>query len=296
MLGIPVCWGKHRDECEGQHRACRPLKRRVPSSPVNMNTWQRPCLRARWNERRRTQPCAAATGLELGLPAVAGPFVGRCLPLILANVQTWLPHRQPIALMRGLPRAVARLQQLAPAAARAIWWPFTQHAALDALPGAVSTVDARCGEHLVTLRHGAGSGAAGAPLCSEISPGALPSALLVPRDVQPGRVAPAPRSLQPALSGCSCGHQVMAWVAAAGPAARRRWMRCTTAARAGGRRRAPRPQGLSVTHSPTGSQCHAPAHRVSVSRTRPQGPNVTHTPQCAGNCMCLQQALAPGMY
>lgn len=86
-------------------------------------------------------------------------------------------------LRAGCPRAVARLRQLAPAAARAIWWPFTQHAALDALPGAVTTVDARCGEHLITLQPGAGAGAAGAPLCPEISPGALLLALFDPQSV-----------------------------------------------------------------------------------------------------------------
>jgi len=141
-----------------------------------------------------------------------------------------------------------------------------------------------------------------ARMCSEISPGALPSAmldpqspapgdaagrrrggrgrraplyrnqprglalaLLVPRDVQPGRVAPALRSLQLALSGWPWGYQVTTWVAAAGPAARRCWMRCTTAARAGGRRRAPRPKRLSVTHTTLRRTLHVPAASAGAS-------------------------------
>ena len=57
---------------------------------------------------------------------------------------------------------VASLEGLAHRAARALWFPFTQHADLppetDGAHPAITTIDARAGEHLLALGGGAGDG------------------------------------------------------------------------------------------------------------------------------------------
>jgi bifunctional dethiobiotin synthetase / adenosylmethionine---8-amino-7-oxononanoate aminotransferase len=58
-------------------------------------------------------------------------------------------------------RRVEGLRSLAPDTAAALWFPFTQHGDGSGLAAGVTTIDARAGEHLLTLSAGGGRGGGG---------------------------------------------------------------------------------------------------------------------------------------
>jgi len=106
-------------------------------------------------------------------PAAAAALASSPDPALLA----WLDDARPglVALVDDLlarhAARVAGLARLAPASAAKLWFPFTQHADLPAgKPSPITTIDARVGEHLVTLLEGGGGDSGGGPSPPVLAP------------------------------------------------------------------------------------------------------------------------------
>jgi dethiobiotin synthetase/adenosylmethionine--8-amino-7-oxononanoate aminotransferase len=163
-------------------------------------------------------PCAPKPPL---VAAAAGGDGGAADPAALyqldAGLVSWLAATRGefdslLEALRAHHRArVAGLAALAGEARAALWWPFTQHAALEGDARAVTVVDGRAGEHLAVFRpgNGGGEGSSGAAISAPASASASAT-----DNTTSGAVDPAHPSLELAYDGTASW-----WTQGAGAAA-----------------------------------------------------------------------------